>query len=339
MLYTPTFSDIPQLKKIWQDIFLDSDAFVDWFFTERFDPSLSFCEKTDGKIISCLHGYRLPIILSGKEYPAVIIAGVSTLPQYRGMGIAKNLLKEYMKKMYSIGDIAVAFYTPVNPDIYKFLGHMPFSRAIKAENCRIEKPKEIFDISPLKLTDLRLYDCYKTYSKSYSGIVARKDYFSVKMRDYSSSQLTCLGALRGEKVMAYAIYNDKTGKCEECIGDLSALSYIFSTGTFSAMLPPDFPTEKLKGDAKLVSVSMGGVVNAQLFLKTLSAPCPFNFFLNDDIVKENSGVYDFKGNKKKKPADFSLSSGSLLQLVSGYFVPEKLNSCFEIGNCYTLDLY
>ena len=62
-------------------------------------------------------------------------------------------------------------------------------------------------------------------------------------------------------------------------------------------------------------------------------------FLNDDIVKENSGVYDFKGNKKKKPADFSLSSGSLLQLVSGYFVPEKLNSCFEIGNCYTLDLY
>ena len=343
MIRLTTSADIPQLKEIWKNTFGDSDSFVNWLFSQRFSPELSACAREDGKIVSCMHGCLLPINLGATVVPAVLISGVATLPEYRRKGLMGKVFRYLIHHLHSL-DIPMVFYRPENPDVYRFLGHVHISQAIDAQNALAEKTTcgNIKNVDISRVLPL-LYDCYQSFSRRYSMTVNRGDYFFTKMNEYIYCNLNCRAVYSKGKIQAYVIYSRENGKllCDETVGDPDMLYKLLSSmeKPFSAKLPPDFPYGGLSGNAMLKDDLMGGIVSISALLKAYNSSCPYIIEVSDSVFPETCGVYDFSGNKTKKPADIKLSAGELLQLLAGYRVPSEFSDYFKMRKCYTTDPY
>ena len=50
MITHPEIKDIPVLKRIWKEVFLDIDAYIDLFFEDKFSTDSALIYKVKGKI-------------------------------------------------------------------------------------------------------------------------------------------------------------------------------------------------------------------------------------------------------------------------------------------------
>ena len=97
-----------------------------------------------------------------------------------------------------------------------------------------------------------------------------------------------------------------------------------------------------------------GLCNGPALLKALNLEIPYGFKVNDHVVPENNGVFDFKGNNYTNEPVFEISTGHLLQVLVGYhslrelekeivvFDREKfdeIDTLLPKQNCYIIDEY
>ena len=55
MITRPAADDIPELKDIWKEVFLDIDAYIDLFFEDKFSADSALIYKVKGKIVSMIY--------------------------------------------------------------------------------------------------------------------------------------------------------------------------------------------------------------------------------------------------------------------------------------------
>ena len=53
----PTQMQIPQLRRLWQAAFGDTDAFLDIFFHRAYDARRSRCVTRDGRVVAALYWF------------------------------------------------------------------------------------------------------------------------------------------------------------------------------------------------------------------------------------------------------------------------------------------
>ena len=95
--------DKDELKTIWKERFGDDESFIEWFFKERFYPEHSRVIEADNKIVSCLYSMPMSISVAYGHEKAVLISGVSTLPDYEKRGLMRNALSHHLKDMRNKG--------------------------------------------------------------------------------------------------------------------------------------------------------------------------------------------------------------------------------------------
>ena len=76
-------------QALFQQIFQEDTAFCDKIFSHKLD--LVFDKKEDGKIASFLFAIPFSAKVKGKEYRAVYVYGVGTVPEARGKGYMKEV--------------------------------------------------------------------------------------------------------------------------------------------------------------------------------------------------------------------------------------------------------
>ena len=340
MMRCATKNDIPVLKKIWKDIFADSDSFIDWFFEYRFNPQLSFCTEMNGKIVCVLHCYPIDLKIGDKNITAVMVSGVATLPEYRKQKLMHNLF-HYALDQLDRHDYPLCFYFPANPAFYTGLGHVRLTDFITLNNAQFSAKKEETTFVDISQNIQNLEKCYNNFSEKYSCIVLRKNNFASKMKEYIAENLICEASVKNEEITAYAIYNKKTSALEiaEAVGDSYDIINILSGYTFSGKLPPDLCIDTLNISADFSEGAMGGIVNVAKLLSALNLNCPLILKVTDDFFPNNNGTYDFSGQTSEKTPDLTISSGELLQTLTGYKVHPSLSDYFKEYPCYTTDLY
>ena len=79
----PKITDIPKLRMLWQEVFGDSDEFLDAFFKTAFSPERAMAVYVNDKIVSMLYWFNCECW--GK--PMAYIYAVGTDIAYRGRGI------------------------------------------------------------------------------------------------------------------------------------------------------------------------------------------------------------------------------------------------------------
>ena len=125
--------DIPAAREIWHQCFKeDSDAFLDWFFTKRCDPSLSAGCFEDGALVSVMHGTVMPLTSLAGVLPALMVSGVATVPERRGQGYMHRTMLFLRQKAQERG-INILFNHPQDPDAYKRLGFLPCTETVYFE--------------------------------------------------------------------------------------------------------------------------------------------------------------------------------------------------------------
>lgn len=338
--------DREQLRDLWAVCFGDSERFLDWFFRERFFPSLSSCLTEDGAILSALHSYPLHIRLRGRILPASLMAGVGTYPEHRGKGYMRRIILHYMRSLRAAG-VPILVQTPANPAYYLSLGHFAATRSLYSE---IHGPSERpFPANvgehPLfgDLTALR--GCYETVTKNYSGSVARSMAdFAYKFRDYASDGARCY-VLEDEDILrGYCVFyegDDRVQAAEVIALDAAAYETLFAAlhhtaagRKLTAKLPPDAPFEYPGASCTVRPQGAMAVIHAPALLQATLGEAGIRFTISDGTLPENTGTWNGAGQADDRPPHVSLSAGRLGQLLGGY---ASLGELVEAGNAQIHD--
>lgn len=116
-----TPQDRAQAAKLWLDIFGDSEAFTNWYFAERFSPDESFAAFDGDRLIAMTLGRETKILVEGQAHRALLISGVSTMPEYRGRGLMHRLVSMQCGDAEAKG-YSCCYLHPVEESLYRSLG-------------------------------------------------------------------------------------------------------------------------------------------------------------------------------------------------------------------------
>lgn len=244
-----TYGDKTQAKELWKARFDDSEAFIEWYFNNRFLPKFSFGSFEGEELISISHGYPMRINVRKTVVPALMISGVATKAGHEGQGYMHGVIERQMRYAKEQG-IPVAFNKPVNIDTYRSLGFVPCTDAMMyeynatGEECSKEVASDY----------AAMHKVYCSVMERYSGAVVRDfDGFILKINDYladdariiASSDGYCVYFEHGDKVYAEETLSKSDYKA------LLALVCARTGKTVVAKLPPDCG---LKGEIRPMNV-------------------------------------------------------------------------------------
>lgn len=122
----PTRSDIPNLKKLWIQVFGDESAAVDLFFEKIFSADECFCARLGGEIAAML--FLIPCEVCNKK--AHYVYAACTAPGYRKNGVMGKLLQFALQSAEKKGD-SFSVLLPANEKLYDYYGKFGYLSAAK----------------------------------------------------------------------------------------------------------------------------------------------------------------------------------------------------------------
>jgi len=318
-LRTLTHADIPQLKQIWKETFHDTDHFINWYFSERFFPELSACAEENGSIVSVCHVLPAKQYLRDRILPCGLLNGVATLPEYRGKGLMKQLIR-FLYPLLSDQGIYLMPNTPAAFAIYEPCGHYPATSAVVIDRAEDHDIPEDVRCSILETTPLdKLFALYAENAPRYSGMLCRTEAeFFRKMSEYI---LDGAEVLLHEKGYALLVEAENAFVCPEIIAEdaktyRSLIDAMFAL-SFPKKLKGRFPCDALPqepGESRCVL----GITDVGMLLKEMHFDLPITIDVTDSFFPANSGLYSLNDDPPAETADISLSIGDLAEWISGY---------------------
>jgi predicted acetyltransferase len=122
--------ELSMAKEIWHTCFDDQPAFVDWYFANRIKPHEVmgyFPAKGDRSLLADLHMAPYQLRLRNKLFPCAYLIALATRPEYRGRGIAKELLRHTLTHLAERG-VCFSILLPFDLGFYTRLGWGVISR-------------------------------------------------------------------------------------------------------------------------------------------------------------------------------------------------------------------
>lgn len=114
---------VEQMKKIWRECFDAEDAYLDRYFSLRYQPEQTLVYREDEAVLGMLTilpcTYRAVCGEKIKEYQGGYLFAVATLPQAQGRGISTKLLSYADEAMKAQGK-DLALLAPAEPRLYSF---------------------------------------------------------------------------------------------------------------------------------------------------------------------------------------------------------------------------
>lgn len=138
-----------QLRKLWKDIFKDTDEYIDIFFKYKFSCDNTFVIYEGEEVVSTIYAEDITFNYKGEKISGVYLCGILTKEDRRGKGYAKELIS-YAVNHFK--DKKIIFLIPANQSLFSFYkqsGFRPFTYIDKVTVTEKEdkdiKFKEIFD--------------------------------------------------------------------------------------------------------------------------------------------------------------------------------------------------
>lgn len=138
-------------------------------------PEYTFVAEADDKITGAVYAVYEPIITSKREeIPAFYMCGICTVEEYRGKGVAGNLIKKCIEFAKNNG-IKLCYLIPATEELFKFYHKLGFvtKTYIRKENVFPVKN----DVSCCREGfDKELFDMYEKYQHSFKPKRTEKEF-------------------------------------------------------------------------------------------------------------------------------------------------------------------
>ena len=165
-------------RRLWQAVFHDTEGFANFYFSHRFTPVLSFGAFEDGELVSMSLGRRFQ--MSNPSYRAVMISGVSTMPEYRHRGLMRETMTRLLENARLRGyDIAVL--SPAIPHLYDPFEFAPLTYAVEVTETASDLPEDIMVCMGAE----NLYPIYQKAEKAHRCMMHRtKEDVELALNEY-----------------------------------------------------------------------------------------------------------------------------------------------------------
>lgn len=105
-------------KKMWQEVFEDTEEYVEYYFEHKFPVSKVYSDVENGELRAMALFTPYEVCYKGEVCTADYIVGVATDKNYRRQGLMSKLLRQGMEDR-------MVFLCPANPVYYEKLGFSP----------------------------------------------------------------------------------------------------------------------------------------------------------------------------------------------------------------------
>lgn len=160
------WEDIPALKSLWQEAFGDSQDYVDFYFSNRFQPqeTLVLGQPADAMLTLLPAGWTA----GGEEMPVRYVYAVATRRSARSKGLSTLLMSaadDWMKR----SGIEAAFLVPAQKSLFGFYARQGFRRSVLMLDT-LKLPKSGKSGGNVLLTPCSLEDFCRLRREFFSGI-------------------------------------------------------------------------------------------------------------------------------------------------------------------------
>ena len=267
-----------------------------------------YLAKLDGRPVGACTIYDMPVVRLDSNLKCGGVAGVATLPEFRGTGVADRLMRGILEEMRDMGHAISALY-PYRSTYYRRFGYenCGWRWQIKCPQQRLPQWKPQLPIRQLSQDDIqRLDDVYVPFVRRRSGSIIR----TLEDWHHRLGKVTPMVYIIGEPAEAYLWVNMDEFWGDANVGELAwttrrgyetALSLVSSLCANQSSAtwyePPDSPFVGSHLDQGIVATlnrqTMYRVVDVKLALSSLVSTFEgsFEFAVEDDVCPWNAGVW------------------------------------------------
>lgn len=119
---------ITELRRLWQQAFGDSDAFLDGFFAAGYDPDRCRYLASDGRVLAAL--YWFDCFAEGKKY--AYLYAIATDENCRNQGLCHRLMAETHQYLRDCG-YAGALLVPGSGSLFRFYEKLGYTTSSYVE--------------------------------------------------------------------------------------------------------------------------------------------------------------------------------------------------------------
>lgn len=203
-----TGSDRTSAQKLWQTVFGDDPAFLEWYFQTRFDPDRSFGVFSDGTLLSMALGRKVFLSVGREAVAAWLVAGVCTVPAYRKQGWMHRVMRAMEQAARE--DAEWLCLRPVASEIYRSLGYRDAMTAklVASKDCQMRSSVTVSEREEL-VSMLRVY---RSVQEQQNGMVIRDEREQNRvLEEYRMEEGRTLLCESGGEVIGYSILVKREG--------------------------------------------------------------------------------------------------------------------------------
>lgn len=368
-VYIADEKNINDIKEMWRYCFAESEAYNEYYFDRKLKPEDTVVCCDDEKAIASIQLNQYKIMLNEKEENVSYVVGVSTMPEARGKGIMKKMMKFSLDEMYKRGQ-NVSLLMPIDFRLYRRYGY---------ENCydilehridmeelsgfRIEQ-----NVRRLTVDDINeLIKLYDSVNKMNNGYVIRDRFRFENMFAEAEADGSYIYGIEDEsgKLSGYMVYSMDSGTLfvrELYFTDISTLKtaigfiYNHNTQCSKAVIMEDIRNcvgKVIRNPRKTETVQkqfmMGRVINFDGVLDSMVSECnsgvnaddSIKVAIKDDYIESNNAVYDIrvsddgityeKFEYNEENSDVSMNINCISQLVFSYIDIDEADFVYNLG--------
>ena len=337
-------SEKENIREIWDYCFNDSPKFTDFYFNNKYDNKNTVVVDEDGKIVSSLQLNQYELNLNNKLYNTSYVVGVSTLPQVRGKGYMKNIMKFTLKNLYDKNQL-VSILMPIDYRLYRRYGYEHCYDQIEYE-LEIESLKSFKSYGDMKKATLddidNLIDIYNLFLNDTNGNIKRDKEYYINLFKEINSEDGYIYIHENEGYIIYFINEDKMFIRELFYKNIdslkSMLKFVYNHNTQCKSVTITSPiNDKIRfvldnprnTTIKIKPYMMGRVINLEKYLNNLDIQSNLNdtifVSVKDEFIEENNGVFKLEISNNKLSAqkgnydyDVEFDINTITQLVFSY---------------------
>lgn len=163
-----TAVDFPALKKLWCDVFGDSQIVVDNFFRETAEESNILVAFFGNEPVSVLYLLDSTIRIENRAYKAYYVYAVCTAAEHRGKGLMRELLELAYEKA-ARDKVSYLYLVPADGSLFELYEKNGYKTGFFYDEVELNRADFLSgDYELVQLT----YDEFIKYRRSFNGVVA-----------------------------------------------------------------------------------------------------------------------------------------------------------------------
>lgn len=341
------YSDKEKIKELWAYAFCEQEPFLSEYFDGFWKLENAVAIKENEEIAAALQLIPYDLHIRNKDYKASYIVGVSVAPQMRGKKYSTRLMVDALKEQKKRGE-AVSLLIPFSYEFYKKLGYsLCYTLKIYETTSRnIRTLKNDCMIKRMHLSDYsELNEVYEKFCEDKSGYIKRTENdWKYIFFEHNLFGGYIYATYENGEISGYVSYSKSSKEIyvrEIVYKTFEALNSLlgFVSSHFSGGEKVVIRTAKdnylmgllkePKGVISILPTVMARISDVSAVLSSVDLE-DFKIQIIDDLIPENSGIYEKKADGKvsksgSKEFDASMGIDTLTELFMGYATASDLS--------------